>query len=502
VCFAAEAPHLPGSPCRAIRLRFIFGFGFCSYPLFVAFLSQGVGRHLVLRGPRPALLLSRNLLMKNGLAPLSPSPSSAPDLPESRMALCLWLPTFELRLELVRSPELDTTSVALLEPQEGAGAGRILQISERAAEAGVRPGMSVSRAVALCPSLTLLEPDPTHYDAAMAMILERLVQVSPVVQAEERGRIQVGMDGLERLFGSPERQVERVLHALMDTLPRPLVAALRAGRAPGTFGARVAAVAARPGTPVLVEEEGLASFLASRSISTLPVPDEMLERLRRLGVERLGALGALPPQELLRQFGPVGLEARALARGERIDPVRARHRPRPIRVSMDLPSPVGDREILHRTLDRLLERGLAHGDRKGRSIRGIRLGGHLEGGGSWSVPVTLREPSARVETLAYPLQGRIRLSPPPRALESLFVEFFDFGAPSLQPMLFERRDGGARVRAGSAGAFSDGEVSEALREAVRELKLKLGHSPLYRVVEVDPWSRIPERRHALMALDD
>jgi DNA polymerase-4/protein ImuB len=36
---------------------------------------------------------------------------------------------------------------------------------------------------------------------------------------------------------------------------------------------------------------------------------------------------------------------------------------------------------------------------------------------------------------------------------------------------------------------------------VRELKLRLGHSPLYRVVEVDPLSRIPERRHALLSFD-
>jgi DNA polymerase-4/protein ImuB len=41
----------------------------------------------------------------------------------------------------------------------------------------------------------------------------------------------------------------------------------------------------------------------------------------------------------------------------------------------------------------------------------------------------------------------------------------------------------------------------SLKDAVRELKLRLGHSPLYRVVEVDPWSRIPERRHALLSFD-
>ena len=91
----------------------------------------------------------------------------------SRDALCLWLPTFELRLELVRSPELDSTSVALLDRAEGTRR-TIWQISERAAEAGVQPGMTVSKAVGLCASLTLLEPDPAHYDAAMEEMLESL----------------------------------------------------------------------------------------------------------------------------------------------------------------------------------------------------------------------------------------------------------------------------------------------------------------------------------------
>ena len=59
----------------------------------------------------------------------------------------------------------------------------------------------------------------------------------------------------------------------------------------------------------------------------------------------------------------------------------------------------------------------------------------------------------------------------------------------------------------SAGRSSDGhrleqgDVPPHLKKAVRELRLRLGHSPLYRVVEVDPWSRIPERRHALMRFD-
>jgi protein ImuB len=445
----------------------------------------------------------------------------------SRTSLCLWLPTFELRLELVRVPELDETSVALLTGGgEGGGTGGrrfggsgsgdrgsstarlIHQVSERAWEAGVRPGMTVSRAVTLCPSLTLLEPDPAHYDAAMDEILEALEGMSPVVEPVKRGLVHVGVDGLGRLHGSPRNQVDRALHLLLEILPRPLVAAIRAGRAPGTFGAWVAAASARPGRPVLVEEGELVPFLAARPVSSLPVSEVMAERLKRLGIRTLEELARIPLPALLRQFGPEGREARALARGERIDPVRPLHRPRPIRVSLDFPAPVGERQALYRGVDRLLERGLARPERKGRSIRALRTGGHLEGGGSWQVEATLREPLAFREALASPLQGRIALHPPPRALETLFVEFFDFGAPATQASLFGRREEGARevggagvggAEAGRAGI--EGTGAKALREAVRELTLRLGHSPLYRVVEVDPWSRIPERRHALLPLE-
>jgi nucleotidyltransferase/DNA polymerase involved in DNA repair len=422
----------------------------------------------------------------------------------SRTALCLWLPTFELRLELVRSPELDATSVALLRAGEGAaGRGEVHQVSERAAAAGVRPGMRVSQAISLCPSLTLLEPDPAHYGAAMEEILGCLGEVSPILEPVEPGMIQVGMDGMERLYGSPADQVTRVLKSLLHLLPRPLVAAMRVGRAPGTFAARVAAVSARPGAPVLVDEGELLSFLEDQPVETLPLPREAIEQLHRLEIRTLGTLGHLPLPALLRHFGSAGREARALARGERIEPVRARHRPRPLRASLDLPTAIGERHALHRALDRVLDRLLAHPQRKDRALKGLRVGGHLEEGGSWQIEVTLRDAAARREPLAFPIRSRIALHPPPRALESLFVEAFDFGAPVTQGSLFERSEAGARERVDpGSDPLTTGPVGRALRQAVRELHLRLGHAPLYRVVEVDPWSRIPERRHALLSLDD
>jgi len=416
----------------------------------------------------------------------------------SRQALCLWLPTFELRLELVRSPELDTASVALLSPGESVRR-TVWQVSERAHDAGVRPGQLVSQAVSLCPALTLLEPDPAHYDAAVESMLEVLAELTPVVEPAGRGRVFLGMDGLGRLYGSPIRQAERALRSLFRIFPSPLVAATRAGMAPGRFGAWVAAASARSGAPVIVSENELADFLASCPVGALPVDPLAIQRLERLGVATLGELRRFPEPSLVAQFGEEGRNALAWATGRRIDRVRPFHCPRPIRVSLDFPAPVGLTETLHGALDRLVERALSRPARRGRSVAAVRLGAYLEGGGSWFVEAVLREPTSEREKIAFPLRGKMAISPPPRAVETLLVELTRFGAPSAQTSLFDRKEEGGRAASGRD--LARGEVPFSLKDAVKELKLRLGHSPLYRVVEVDPWSRIPERRHALLSFD-
>jgi nucleotidyltransferase/DNA polymerase involved in DNA repair len=416
----------------------------------------------------------------------------------SRQALCLWLPTFELRLELVRSPELDSTSVALLSPGESTRR-TIWQVSERAYDAGVRPGQLVSQAVSLCTSLTLLEPDPAHYDAAVDTLLEVLTEITPILEPAGRGRVFLGMDGLDRLFGSPRQQIDRAFHALFRVFPAPLVAATRAGMAPGKFGAWVAAASARPGEHVIVPEDGLARFLGRCPVSVLPVDPVVVERLERLGIRTLAELSRFPEPALVAQFGEDGRNALGWSTARRIDSVQPWQPPRPIRVSLEFSSPVGITETLHGALDRLIERALSRPARRGRSVTGVRMGAHLEGGGSWTLDTVLREATTSRERIAAPLRAKMAISPPPKAVQTLLLELTHFGAPSAQIGLFDRKQENGRESGGND--LAQGEVPPSLRDAVKELKLRLGDSPLYRVVEIDPWSRIPERRHALLAFD-
>src|SRR5947207_7354446 len=119
----------------------------------------------------------------------------------STTAACCWIPLFALRCEEARRPELASQPGAWVAPVT---ARLLWQVSPLARRAGVKPGMTVSQAIGLCPSLRLCEPDPVYYDEQFARLLAALSEVSPVVEPAELGRAYVGTDGLEGLYGAPE----------------------------------------------------------------------------------------------------------------------------------------------------------------------------------------------------------------------------------------------------------------------------------------------------------
>jgi nucleotidyltransferase/DNA polymerase involved in DNA repair len=130
---------------------------------------------------------------------------------KSTSAVCCWIPLFALRCEEERHPESSAHPWALLAPED---ARRVWQVSAFARAAGVKAGLTVSQAVGLCPTISLREPDPVYYDAQFAKLLAALNAVSPVIEPAELGRVYVGTDGLERLLGGPEQQVEAIKAAV------------------------------------------------------------------------------------------------------------------------------------------------------------------------------------------------------------------------------------------------------------------------------------------------
>jgi DNA polymerase-4/protein ImuB len=425
----------------------------------------------------------------------------------SDCAACCWIPLFPLRCETARRPELASLPVALVGPDD---TRRVWQLSPLARHAGVKPGMTVSQAIGLCPALKLCEPDPVHYAAQFSRLLAALGQVSPVIEPAELGRAYVGTDGLERLFGSPQQIVEEIqmrsaecgmrnfsegsfaprtshIHSALR-IPN---SALRVGWGRGKFVSWVAATRARPGEAVIVPAGGEAKFLAAQPLAALPLDTDTHRRLRQLGVRTLGALAALPEEAIVSQFGRAGRRLWRLAAGRITEPVVGRAAPEPIVAALTFFAPVAGRELLELALDHLIARALKDPRRSGWRVQVIRARAELEQGASWLAEATLKDPSVERERLLAPLTTQLERSPPAGAVERLVVEFTAFVPGTAELQLFAR-DAQAAARAGRR---------RALRSAAQEIKLRLKRSLLYHVIEVQPWSRLPERRYALIDFD-
>ncbi|MDH3455456.1 MAG: hypothetical protein OER90_01325 [Gemmatimonadota bacterium] len=403
----------------------------------------------------------------------------------SESAACLWIPLFPLCCEERRRPNTTRRPTALLSPTD---TRRLWHVSPTARRAGVRSGMTVSQAIGLCPSLTLYEPDPVHYDEAFTRLLHTLETISPVIEPSELGRVFIGVDGLETLFGPPERQLDLIAQVAEKENNGEEQWPSRLGWARGKFAAWVAATRAKPDRPVVVADDRRVRFLAKQSVAVLPISSDTHRRLWQLGLKTLSDITRLPESAMTSQFGAEGRHAWQLATGSTVDPVVGRERPEPITTGIDFPTPAADQAILCYALGRLVDRALTHPRRIGWRVHVFRVRAELESGASWMTQVVLKDPSANREHIVAPVTVRLEQQPPTGAVVHLAVEFLGFARGTDELQLFAR-DATSAARAGRRGA---------LHTAAHEIKTRFKRSLLHHVVEVQPWSRIPERRYALI----
>jgi len=232
----------------------------------------------------------------------------------------------------------------------------------------------------------------------------------------------------------------------------------------------------------VVEEKEAARFLSPLPATLLRSRPELCalpDTLDRLGIRTLGELAALPSRAVAERFGHPGLLALDLARG-RDTPLDPRRPPEPVLERIDLPEAVSGQQ-LERALELLIARVLVRTERRGRSLRALAVSARLVSGGTWRVAVTLRTASADPQRIELALAPRLAELPAPA--DSLGLEVEAFGPPATdQRALFDARGASRRAKLG---------------EAVHQARQAAGEEAALRVLDVDPDSRLPERRSVL-----
>ncbi len=394
------------------------------------------------------------------------------------MIAAVVIPAFDLRAALRLRPGLEAEPAALAplpgtEPFVGS-------VTQAAQAKGVKPGMRLGEALATCPSLVLVEQDPAGVEQAWEEVLRGLENAGFAVEPAEPGTALFDTKGVERLYGGLEPALKRALAAVGPAWDA------RAGAAERRFAALAAANVARPGQALIVSDDRTRTFLAPLPLTLLPLERERYEELEELGVRTIGQLAGLPGGAVAERLGPDGRRAWSLARGEQDGKVAPRQPPSRLVETLEFPDAVGQELTLRRGLGVLVDGLLARPERAGRPPRKLALWARLAGGASWRRTVTLREPTADPARLRAALGSKLsELPAPAMKLRLEVVELAEGSGEQLE-----------LVRA-------EGEVLQGrLREGLRQVRAAVGVGGVSTIVEVAPWSRIPEARALLVPRDD
>jgi len=391
---------------------------------------------------------------------------------------CIVIPGFELRAALRERPRLQSEPAALA-PEPGAEA-LLGPVTAAAEAAGIRPGMRLGEALATCPALQLVDPDPAAAEEAWEQIVRQLEDAGIAVDPAALGCAYFETRGVERLYGGLEPALRRALKAVGPGWDA------RVGAARRRFASLAAANVARSGQVLIVSDEHTREFLSPLPLTLIPMEAGRREELQELGITKLGELAGLPGGAVAERLGPDGRRSWSLARGGSSRRVRGRKPAAELLETLEFPEAVGNELTLRRSLGVLLDRLLARPERGGRALRKLALAARLVGGGSWRRTVTLRDATAEPARLRSALGPKLLDLPAPVVALTLEVLIL---AESVGSQLELVQPEGAELRA-------------HLSEGLRQVRAGTGSGSVCTVVEVAPWSRLPEQRALLVPRDD
>jgi len=353
----------------------------------------------------------------------------------------------------------------------------VIAASPAARAAGVLPGQPLRQAQQLCPVAAFVAHDPTAVTGLRAALATALQQVCPAAEVGDEETL-CDLTGRHAAHAGEmawAAAVARTLSAALDTDP-PQV-----GIAGSRFVARMAARTAQPGRIHRVRAGDEAGFVAPLPLGVLPIPAAMAARLAGFGLDCLGAVAALSPADLQRQFGLEGIELHRLAAGQDSDGVHSDAAVQVWRERLVLDGATGDLETLLRAARRCTEVIGARLVERGLVATEVRVAYEMEESLPLRAAVTPPQPVGNLAEAWAAVLGLLGQLQPPAPVSGLVVEVRGLSAA-----------GGRQTdmwRAGDA-------TREAVRLAARRLQLRFGEQAVRRPrLALDPGD-LPERRFA------
>jgi DNA polymerase-4/protein ImuB len=388
--------------------------------------------------------------------------------------LCVLLPHFPFRCEVYRSPQIKGHASVLI--QESGSQKLVLDYSPEFAD--LQQGMELQGALSRHDDIQIIHADIPYYWNCFNQILDAMEYKNPVVEGAELGLIYLSMDGMQIIYHNDNDFV----NAAREAIPDGFVTKVGIGQS--KFLAYLAARQSPPDCGFRVLSGDIGSYLKNLSCEVLPVSIRIQKKLHEFGIHTLGQITALPLGPVQAQFGSEGRRIWELARGQDETPLYPRSTEEIIEENTTLNWVTISIEAMVSIVESLLAKALASKILHGRGITCLTVWTRGCDSRRWEKVVNFKEPAMDVKSALPRIKYFFENYPQPGPVEQVGLKLTRLGySIGRQKSIF------AEIRA-----------KDHLLGDIKQLELRLDGPQVYQVKEIEPWSRIPERRYALAPL--
>jgi DNA polymerase-4 len=250
------------------------------------------------------------------------------------------------------------------------GRGVVSSASYAARAYGVHSAMPMAQALRLCPHAVVRHGHHKTYTDYSKRVMAILAQYTPLLEPISIDEAFLDVTGCEQLFGPAQELAYKIQERILAELGLPS----SLGLASNKLVAKVASALAKPRGVIVVPAGQEAAFFAALPIDRLwGVGKVTGERLRDRGVETIGQLAALSPQQMKQLFGSAAAEMHRRALGIDERPVGPSGRRKSISQEHTFVQDVGDLGVLRRVLLKMSEDVATQLRKKGKCARTVVL---------------------------------------------------------------------------------------------------------------------------------
>jgi DNA polymerase-4 len=420
-----------------------------------------------------------------------------------KMLACLRIPNFPWQVEVARNPELHDRSAII--------AGKALDLDEELTNIsgglGIKASsLSSSKAsnslsarvvLAASPNLTdvmprmplieatsrhhgmlIIEADTPLYALVFDEIIENLEQLVPDIEAAAPGLAYVGIWGLESLYGD-DAHVVRLLAGAVGGFD------LRIGVGGNKWLAYAASLLSRSNSGRKVTGKP-GRFLDQFPVDSLPLPYQLIKRLHAFGLTTMGRIADIPREPMEAQFGQAGGIAWDLANGIDHRPLMPKRSVLVVSEHLDFPDPTASMATIVPAIESLLNRAYGRSQLSRRFARQASIQSQVFQHAPWTMSVAFKDPAGNKNQALFAIKSKLDMADIPGPLEDMRITLSGItGEAGRQESMWKevKRD-------------------TDLQETISQLRSRLRVTPpIYQVRELEPWSRIPERRYALVQMN-